>query len=85
MDIRIVVLNRGWVVVGKYERDGDEVIIRSASVIRRWGTTKGIGEIAAGGPTKDTKLDPAGEVRARAQGVVLTLAADPGKWANHVA
>jgi hypothetical protein len=32
-----VVLHRGWGVVGDYGKDGTEVIIRDAGVIRRWG------------------------------------------------
>jgi len=57
-DIRIVILQRGWVMVGKYQREGDNCQLLDACVIRNWGTTKGLGEIASEGPTKDTKLDP---------------------------
>ena len=61
---RIVILDRGWVVVGWVGISGDDVTIEKASVIRVWGTSKGIGEIASGGPTKDTILDPLREVAA---------------------
>lgn len=37
---QIVVLNRGWVVVGNYSEDGDNCTLTDASVIRVWGTTK---------------------------------------------
>ena len=57
-DVRIVILQRGWVMVGYYSREGDNCKLHKASVIRIWGTTKGLGEIAAGGPTKATQLDP---------------------------
>lgn len=77
---KIVVLQRGWVVVGQVERDGDELVIYSASVIRRWGTTRGLGELVDG-PLKDTVLDPAGTVRAHALGVVLTIDVQAEKWA----
>ena len=56
-DIKIVILQRGWIMVGKFERNGSECKLHDASVIRNWGTTKGLGEIAAGGPTISTKLD----------------------------
>lgn len=79
-DKRIVVLQRGWVVVGDYEREGDEVVVRNASVIRYWGTTQGIGELV-NGPTAKTKLDAAGTVRAHQLAVVLTLDVDAEKWA----
>ena len=79
-DIRIVVLQRGWVVVGQWGQDGDQVTITDASVIRRWGTTKGLGEIAKDGPTGDTILDPAGTVRCNELAVVMSLDCDESKW-----
>lgn len=54
---QIVILNRGWVVVGDYSEKGDECTLENASVIRVWGTTKGLGELAESGPTSFTKLD----------------------------
>lgn len=83
-DIRIVILHRGHVVVGRYERDGDEVTIRNASVIRVWGTTKGLGEIAAAGPTSKTVLDPCGVVRCHALAVIATLDCEASKWTAKV-
>ena len=56
-DIKILILQRGWVMVGRLERNGSECKLHQASVIRKWGTTKGLGEIAGNGPTKDTVLD----------------------------
>jgi hypothetical protein len=79
-DVRILVLPRGWVLVGDYCRDGDEVVLTRAAVVRTWGTTRGLGEIAAGGPTKATKLDPCPEVRAPLAAVVMTIACDAAKW-----
>ncbi len=79
-DIRIVVLHRGHVVVGEYERIGDDVVVRNASVIRLWGTTRGLGEIAAGGPTAKTVLDRCGTVRVHALAVILTIDCEGEKW-----
>src|SRR3990167_7360548 len=56
-DIKIVILQRGWIIVGRFERIGSDCKLHNASVIRNWGTTKGLGEIASGGPTQNTKLD----------------------------
>lgn len=61
-DIKIVILQRGWVMIGKLERNGADCKLHRASVIRNWGTTKGLGELAAEGKKKDTKLDPCGGV-----------------------
>lgn len=61
---QIVILQRGWVVVGNVSKDGTEFTISDGSVIRRWGTTNGIGQLALGGPTKDTILDAVGTMYA---------------------
>ena len=55
--IKIVILQRGWCMVGRFERKENECKLYDASVIRTWGTTKGLGEIAKDGPTSSTKLD----------------------------
>lgn len=79
--IRIVVLQRGWVAVGRHTVVSDELHqLDNARVIRKWGTTKGLGEIAAGGPTKDTVLDPAGHIEYHPLAAVLSLACAEGKW-----
>jgi len=79
---RILVLQRGWVAVGDYSEstDGNEVSLTNASIIRRWGTTKGLGEIAANGPTKDTKLDACPTIRVHRLGVVLSMEVAEDKW-----
>lgn len=79
-DKKIVVLQRGWVVVGDYAKNGHEVIVTNASVIRRWGTTKGLGEIAANGPTSTTVLDKCGTVRLHEQSVIMAIDCDKDKW-----
>lgn len=80
-DIRIVVLQRGWVVVGEYKREGDRVTVENGSVIRRWGTTQGIGELAKKGPLPNTVLDYCnGTIEAHDLAVVLTLKCEASKW-----
>lgn len=56
--ICIVILQRGWVVVGPYQTDGEYAWIDEGAVIRRWGTTKGLGELQRHGPTCSTVMDP---------------------------
>ena len=56
-EIQIVVIDRGFVYVGRTEWDGDMLIIRNAKNIRVWGTSKGLGELV-NGPTSKTVLDP---------------------------
>ena len=80
-EYKIVVLQRGWVVIGKMERDGNQCKLHQAAVIRNWGTKKGLGELALEGPKKDTVLDPCnGVVEFDYLTVVLTIAVDEGKW-----
>ena len=55
---RIVVLHRGWVLMGKVCIDGGYAIISDCVNVRKWGTSRGLGEIAKTGPTENTKIDP---------------------------
>lgn len=77
---KIVVLNRSWNVVGDLEIDGDFYKVTNGSVIRRWGTTKGLGEIAMNGPLSETILDPISELVAHRDQVIFTLEIDQDKW-----
>ena len=47
--------------------------LKDAAVVRAWGTTKGLGEIALNGPTSSTKLDPCGTVRFPASSVLFSI------------
>lgn len=80
--IKIAVLQRGWVYVGKFSRTGDDCLLTDAACIRVWGTTKGLGEIAVGGPTPKTVLDPCPDVRFHILTAVLLLDVDEDKWAR---
>lgn len=77
---QIVVIEGRWNIVGKVSISDNETIITDAKVIRYWGTTKGLGELAAGGPTSKTKLDPIGTVRVPANKVVMTVDTEGSLW-----
>ena len=82
-DIKIVILQRGWVMVGRFERKGSECKLHDASVIRTWGTTKGLGEIAEDGPTTSTQLDKCnGLVEFDYLTVIATIACNKSKWSS---
>lgn len=81
MSKQIVIAQRGWVFVGDVEKSGDDVTINNAQCIRRWGTTKGLGEIAKNGPTSNTVLDDMGTVRLHSLAVVASLDCEASKWA----
>lgn len=80
--IRIVILQRGWVMAGYYTKDGSDCKLEKANVIRIWGTTKGLGEIAEGGPTSSTKLDKCSIVRFHELTVIATIDCVEEKWAS---
>lgn len=55
-DIKICVLQRGWIYIGRFERNGNDCKLYNAYNIRTWGTTKGLPELV-NGATSATKLD----------------------------
>ena len=79
--LSIVILDRGFVLVGDARVDGDWVVTTNASIIRRWGTTKGLGELAANGPLAKTVLDPIGTMRSPLRALIGLVACEPSKWA----
>ena len=83
-EIRIVILQRGWVAVGEWWQSGDQCKLENASIIRIWGTTRGLGELACGGPTSKTILDKAGIVRFHQLTVIATLDCEASKWEKHL-
>ena len=76
----IVVADRGFVYVGDVVHDGEWCVVTGASCIRRWGTTKGLGELAANGPLKDTTLDQVGTVRIPGCAVISLIDSEVSKW-----
>ena len=77
--VAIVVLDRGFVYVGRVTVDGDWCVIEQAKNIRVWGTTNGLGELV-NGPTKNTKLDNVGNVRAPMRAVISIIDAKEDGW-----
>ena len=61
--VQIVVADRGWIFVGNVEEHPDKTVtISNCRNIRRWGTTKGLGELE-NGPLPSTVADPYPDVR----------------------
>lgn len=79
-DIKIVVLQRGWVYIGRFERKGNDCKLHNAFCIRVWGTTKGLPELV-NGATSSTKLDKCeGVVEFDWLTVVHTITVNSEKW-----
>jgi hypothetical protein len=79
-NIKIVVLQRGWVVIGRWTQDGDNCALDNAYVIRKWGTTKGLGELALEGKKSGTTLDRTGRVEFNILTVVAVINAKEELW-----
>ena len=79
-DIRIVILQRGWVFVGTYTQKGMTCKLNNAQCIRRWGTTKGLGELAKNGPTSATQLESHGIVEFHRLTSIATIHCEATKW-----
>lgn len=77
---QIVILQRGWVAIGDLSKNGEEFTLNNAQIIQRWGTTKGLGQLALEGPQRETKLMPAGTMRFHELTVIARMDVDASKW-----
>ncbi len=78
--IKIVVLQRGWVYIGRFTRTGNDCQLTNAFCIRTWGTTKGLPELV-NGATSSTKLDKCeGVVEFDWLTVVHTITVNASAW-----
>lgn len=80
MGKNIVILQRGWVMVGDLYLTPEECELKNAKVIRVWGTTKGLGEIALNGPTPKTVLDDCGTVTFHRMTTIAEIQCNQEKW-----
>ena len=79
-DIRIVILQRGWIYIGRFERNGNDCRLHNAYNIRSWGTKKGLAELVHG-PTSSTILDKCeGVVEFDWLTTIHTIAVNKEKW-----
>lgn len=77
---QIVILQRGWVVIGDYSMEKEECLLQNAAIIRIWGTQKGLGEIAEGGPTSSTKMDSCPDIRFHPLTVIARMDVNETNW-----
>jgi hypothetical protein len=80
-DVRIVVLQRGWILVGYFGKKGLGCWLKNSKCIRRWGTTTGLGQLV-NGPTPETKLDENGDASFHRMTVVFDIRCNAEKWAS---
>ena|SRR3990167_3029246 len=83
--VRIVVLQRGWIAVGRYSQDGYNCKLDDASIIRNWGTTKGLPQLIDGPLEGKTVLDKSSTaIRFHEMTVVLTLDCKEEGWKKYL-
>ncbi len=80
--MQIVILQRGWVVIGDYSVKNGECLLTDAAIIRIWGTTKGLGEIAEKGPTSTSKIDRCPDLRFHPMTVIARMDVNDSKWSG---
>lgn len=78
--MKICVLNHGWILVGMLEKDGDDYLLINGHVVRKWGTTQGLGELAMKGPLPETKLDKIPLAKFNKSQLIFTLNCQEDKW-----
>jgi len=83
MSLQIVVLPRGWVMVGDCVENSNKLRMKNASVVRRWGTTKGLPELANEGPLPNTKLDGKCEMEFPMSSVIAQLKCKASAWKTY--
>jgi hypothetical protein len=77
---QIVVLDRGFVYVGRVKEESGWIVIRGAKNVRYWGTKAGLGELALKGPQANTILDAVGTVRAKERALISLIDTEESKW-----
>jgi hypothetical protein len=78
--LAIVIADRGWVWVGTVTSDYDFTTIEGARCVRRWGTSKGLGELAKLGPRPDTALDDPVDMKVASRAVIAIVPCEQSAW-----
>ena len=80
--IKIAILERGFVYIGHIQSAPNDpwIVMRNTKNIRRWGTTKGLGELVDG-PLSGTKLDQVGTIRVPLHALISLIEVNQSGWA----
>lgn len=77
-DLVITVHDRGWAFIGFVTKLANGIVrLDSAFNLHKWGTDKGLGQLAVGGPREETILNPAGTVYGQP---ILVMKCDIEQW-----
>lgn len=78
--LKIVVIDQGWVVIGRIEERARKLVSTETAVIRKWGTDAGLGQLALYGKREETILDPCGRIEIPIRSVLFTIDCDEERW-----
>jgi len=81
--IKIVVIQRGFIYVGRLEETEDGITIRGARSLIRWGSSQHLGELV-NGPLENTKLGASCTVLVRDPQIVHMIEVDQDGWQQHI-
>lgn len=81
--IKIVVLDRGFIYVGRVEEDDASITIRGARCLIRWGTEKHLGQLVDG-PCEATSLGDGCTVQCRVERVIHTIEVSQNAWTDYI-
>jgi len=83
-DIKIVILQRGWIYIGRFEKEGDHCKLHNSYNIRRWGTSNGLPELV-NGKLDNTVLDKCeGVIEFDWLTVIHTITVNQEEWKSLV-
>lgn len=73
-EIKIIVCDKGFVFVGRFKNsEKDDLLLIKGAFVRRWGTSKGLGELAEKGPLQNTKLDEVSSVELNPKNILFSI------------
>lgn len=78
-EIKIIVLERGFVYVGQVKEELSHTVIHNARAIIRWGTTKHLGELT-NGPLENTKLGDRCTINVKDSKIIHTIEVNQNAW-----
>lgn len=78
----IVVLDKWFVYVGQLMTDDKFLTIMQPHVARRWGTTRGLGQLVLEGPQPNPELDNCGTVRTLIGELKHMILCEVSAWEN---
>lgn len=83
-NIKIVVADRGWVFIGNVFQGKESTLIKNSYVIRRWGTSEGLGELCIKGKLENTVLEKCLDIEIPLKSIIAYFDCDQDKWNKYL-